>query len=316
MKRFTGIYTPIVTPFRSDDTLDEAGLISNVKRWMGTSLTGLVVLGSNGEAAQLDDTEADRIVDLVREHMSSDRPLIAGTGRESTRATIAATRRAAASGVDAVLVRTPSFFKSQMTTDVFVRHYTDVAEASPVPVLLYNVTMFTGVNLQADAVERLAVHPNIVGIKESGSDIAQIAEFVSRTPDDFTVLAGSATTFVHALCAGCDGAILALAALVPDACLELLTLIRQGRLDEARTLQRRLLPIAKSVGGTYGVPGLKAALHLLRFAGGWPRPPLRSVTPSIVDIIRGQLDALSVLPDPGESEDSPREHVDRPAALR
>ena len=271
MKRFTGIYTPIVTPFQPDDSLDEAGLVRNVQRWMGTSLTGLVVLGSNAEAAQLDDDECDRVVDLVREHVPSDRPLIAGTGRESTRATIAATRRAAAAGVDAVLVRTPSFFKSQMTADVFVRHYTDVAESSPIPLLLYNVTMFTGVNLQADAVERLAVHPNIVGIKESGSDIAQIAEFVSRTPDDFTVLAGSATTLVHALCAGCDGAILALAALVPDACNELLTLVRQSRLDEARTLQRQLLPIAKSVGGTYGVPGLKAALHLLGFAAGRPR---------------------------------------------
>ncbi len=316
MKRFTGIYTPIVTPFRSDDSLDEVGLAGNVKRWMNTSLTGLVVLGSNGEAAQLDDDECDRIVDLVREHVPVGRPLIAGTGRESTRATIAATRRAAASGVDAVLVRTPSFFKSQMTTDVFVRHYTDVAESSPVPVLLYNVTMFTGVNLQADAVERLAVHPNIIGMKESGGDIAQIAEYVSRTPDDFTVLAGSATTFVHALCAGCDGAVLALAALVPDECRELLTLIRQDRLDEARTLQRRLLPIAKSVGGTYGVPGLKAALHLLGFAGGSPRPPLRSVTPSIVDIIRGQLDALGVLADDGESKDSPRLTVDRPAVTR
>jgi len=316
MKRFTGIYTPIVTPFRSDDSLDEVGLAGNVKRWMNTSLTGLVVLGSNGEAAQLDDDECDRIVDLVREHVPAGRPLIAGTGRESTRATIAATRRAAAAGVDAVLVRTPSFFKSQMTSDVFVRHYTDVAEASPVPVLLYNVTMFTGVNLQADAVERLAVHPNIVGMKESGSDITQIAEYVSRTPDDFTVLAGSATTFMHALCAGCDGAILALAALVPDECLELLTLIRHDRLDEARTLQRRLLPIAKSVGGTYGVPGLKAALHLLGFSGGAPRPPLRSVTPSIVDIIRGQLDALGVRRDLRESNDSPLSSADQPAALR
>ena len=165
MKRFTGIYTPIITPFRSDDSLDEAGLVSNVKRWMSTSLTGLVVLGSNGEAAQLDDDEADRVVDLVREHVPRDRPLIAGTGRESTRATIAATRRAAAAGVDAALVRTPSFFKSQMTTDVFVRHYTEVADDSPVPVLLYNVSMFTGVNLQPDAVERLATHPNIVGMK-------------------------------------------------------------------------------------------------------------------------------------------------------
>jgi len=316
MKRFSGIYTPIVTPFRSDDTLDEAGLVSNVTRWMKTSLDGLVVLGSNGEAAQLDDVEADRIVDLVREHVPAHRPLIAGTGRESTRATIEATRRAAAGGVDAVLVRTPSFFKSQMTTDVFVRHYTEVAEASPVPVLLYNVSMFTGVNLQPDAVERLAVHPNIVGIKESGSDIAQIAEFVSRTPDDFTVLAGSATTFVHALCAGCDGAILALAALVPDACRELLTLVGEGRLDEARTLQQRLLPIAKSVGGTYGVPGLKAALHLLGFAGGPPRPPLRSVAPSIIDIIRGQLDALGLFSALGGSEDPPFGVAGKTAALR
>jgi 4-hydroxy-tetrahydrodipicolinate synthase len=306
MKRFTGIYTPIITPFRSDDTLDEQGLKNNVVKWMATSLTGLVVLGSNGEAAQLDDDEADRAVDIVREHMPGDRPLLAGTGRESTRATIAATQRAARAGVDAVLVRTPSFFKSQMTTDVFVRHYSEVADASPVPVLLYNVSMFTGVNLQPDAVERLAAHANIVGIKESGSDIGQIAELVERTPDDFTVLAGSATTFVHALCAGCDGAILALAALLPDSCLELMTLVRSGRLDEARTLQRRLLPIAKSVGGTYGVPGLKAAIHLLGFSGGPPRPPLRPAASSTIDIIRGQLDALGVLPDLRESYDAQR----------
>lgn len=296
MKRFTGIFTPIVTPFQSDDTLDETGLRRNVVKWMETSLDGLVVLGSNGEAPQLDDSEADRIVDIVREHVPAGRPLIAGTGRESTRATIAATMRAAAAGVDAVLVRTPAFFKAQMTTDVFVRHYVDVADVSPVPVLLYNVSMFTGVNLPADAVERLAVHPNIVGIKESGSDIAQIAEFVARTPEDFTVLAGSATTFVHALCAGCDGAILALAALVPDLCRQLLTLVSERQLDEASTLQRELMPIAKSVGGTYGVPGLKAALHLLGFAGGPPRPPLRPAAPSIIDLIRGQLDALGVLP--------------------
>lgn len=314
MKRFTGIYTPIVTPFLPDDTLDERGLRSNVGKWMATSLDGLVVLGSNGEAAQLDDSECNRIVDLVRAQMPADRPLIAGTGRESTRATIEATRRAAAAGVDAALVRTPSFFKSQMTTDVFVRHYTEVAEASPVPVLLYNVSMFTGVNLLPDAVERLALHPNIVGIKESGSDIGQIAELVARTPDDFTVLAGSATTFVHALCAGCDGAILALAALLPDPCRELMTLVHDGRLDEARTLQRRLLPIAKSVGGSYGVPGLKAAIHLLGFAGGPPRPPLRPAGPSTIDIIRGQLDALGVLSDVVGSHDS--RPADQSAVLR
>jgi 4-hydroxy-2-oxoglutarate aldolase len=295
MKRFSGIFTPIVTPFASDDSLDERALVSNIERWMDTRLTGLVVLGSNGEAAQLDDAEADRVIDLARQAVPRDRPLIAGTGRESTRATIVATRRAAAAGVDAVLVRTPSFFKAQMTTDVFVRHYGDVADSSPVPVLLYNVTMFTGVNLLPDAVERLAAHPNIVGLKESGSDIAQIAELVQRTPDDFTVLAGSATTFFQALCAGVDGAILAVAAILPDTCVRLAELVRDNRIAEARQLQRTLLPVARSVGGTHGVPGLKTALDLAGYTGGVPRPPLRPAPPAITETIRGQLEALGAL---------------------
>jgi 4-hydroxy-2-oxoglutarate aldolase len=293
MKRFTGVFTPIVTPFRTDDTIDEDALHRNVVRWMQTPLTGLVVLGSNGEAAQLDDEEADRVVEIVREHVPRDRPLIAGTGRESTKATIAATARAAAAGVDAVLVRTPSFFKSQMTVDVFVRHYTEVADASRVPVLLYNVSMFTGVNLQPDAVARLAAHPNIVGMKESGSDIGLISEYVSRTPDDFTVLAGSATTFFQALCAGCDGAILALASLLPEACVAMQSLVGGNRIDEARALQQRLMPLARSVGGLYGVPGLKAALDLIGYNGGVPRPPLRPVPTRIVDEISAQLAELA-----------------------
>ena len=293
MKRFAGIYTPIATPFRGDGALDESGLQRNVQRWMDTPLTGLVVLGSNGEAAQLDDDESDRIIEVVRKGVPRDRSLIVGTGRESTRATIAATLRATALGADAVLVRTPSFFKPQLTTDVFVRHYADVADAAPVPVLLYNVTLFTGVNLQPEAVERLAAHPNIVGIKESGSDIGQIAEHIARTPDGFTVLAGSATTLFHALCAGCDGAILALASLLPDECCELWSLVSANRIAEARALQRRLVPLARLVGGRYGVPGLKAALDLLGFAGGSPRLPLQPVSSTVVEEIRAQLELLS-----------------------
>jgi 4-hydroxy-2-oxoglutarate aldolase len=292
-KPFAGIFTPIVTPFTAGDEMDEGALRRNVARWMTTPLTGIVVLGSNGEAAQLDDVEADRIIDVVRAEVPANRPLIAGTGRESTRGTIAATRRAAHAGVDAVLVRTPSFFKAQMNSDVLVRHYTDVAEASPIPVLLYNVTMFTGVNMQADAVERLAVHPNIVGLKESGSDVGQIAEYVSRTPDDFTVLAGSATTLYHALCAGCDGAVLALAMLLPDECVRMRELVAARRLDEALVLQRQLLPIARSVGTAHGVAGLKAALDLTGYEGGLPRPPLRPAPQAVIDSITRQLRKLT-----------------------
>lgn len=292
--RFTGIFTPIITPFRADGELDELGARRNAARWMTTPLTGLVVLGSNGEAPQLEDAEADRMIDIVRAEVPRERSLIAGTGRESTSATVIATKRAAAAGVDAVLVRTPSFFKPQMTSEAFERHYLEVAEASPVPVLLYNVTLYTGVNLAPDVVSTLAEHPNVVGIKESGSDIGQIAEYVSRTPDDFAVLAGSAATLMHALCAGCDGAILALAALVPAEVARLQASVAAGQLAEARALQRRLMPLARSVGAQHGVPGLKAALELMGFAAGAPRPPLVSVRPQTIEILRAQLDALDV----------------------
>jgi 4-hydroxy-2-oxoglutarate aldolase len=307
MYRLDGVFTPITTPFRaSDGAFDDEAMRANVARWMATPLTGLVVLGSNGEAPQLDDDEADRVVSTVRACMPQGRPMLVGTGRESTRATIAATRRAASAGADAVLVRTPSFFKAQMTGDVLERHYRDVADAATVPVLLYNVTMFTGVTLPADSVARLAEHPNIVGMKESGSDIAYIADCIARTPAEFIMLAGSATTYFHALCAGCDGGVLALASLFPDACVRLRTLVAAGSLDEARQLQRRLTPIARSIGGTHGVAGLKAALDLTGFSGGPPRPPLRPAPSTVVDVIREQLEdlgALATAPSPTTTTD-------------
>lgn len=291
MKRFAGVFTPIVTPFDASDRVDESALRRNVSYWLTTPLTGLVVLGSNGEAAQLDEDESDRVVAVTRELIPRSRTLIAGTGRESTRATVAATRRAAALGVDAVIVRTPSFFKPQMTTEAFVGHYMEVANASPVPVLLYNVAMYTGVNLGSDAVERLASHPNIVGLKESGGDVGAIAEYVATTPDTFTVLAGSATTYFQALCAGCDGAVLALAALVPDACVRIRALVLEGRIESARALHRQLVPLARLVGSLHGVPGLKAALNMIGLSAGVPRPPLRPVEPAVADAIRRGLDA-------------------------
>jgi 4-hydroxy-2-oxoglutarate aldolase len=293
MRLLSGVFTPIVTPFANGD-IDEPGLRGNVKRWMQAPLTGLVVLGSSGEAPLLDDDEADRVIAAVRDTVPSDRVLIAGTGRESTKATIAATRRAAALGVDAVLVRTPSFFKPQMTKDAFVRHYTEVADASSVPLLLYNVTMYTGTNLPGDVVEDLSVHPNIVGIKESGSDVAHIAELVARTPDDFVVLAGSATTCFYAMCAGCHGAVLAVASIVPHMCVELWRLVRESRLAEARQIQSRITPLARLVGSTYGVAGLKVALDLLGYAAGAPRAPLQAVPAGIVDLIRRQLESLGI----------------------
>jgi 4-hydroxy-tetrahydrodipicolinate synthase len=283
-----GILPPIPTPFR-DDEVDLVSLKNNVARWMKTGLAGLVVLGSNGEAPLIEDEEAFRVLEAAREHVPGDRTFIAGAARESTRATIAAVRRAADAGADAVLVRTPSYFKSQMTGDVFVRHYTEVADASPVPVILYNVTIFTGVNLQPAAVARLAEHPNIVGVKESGGDIAQIGDLVAATPSDFEVIVGSAPTMYASFCVGAVGAVVAIASVVPDLCVKLYELFQQGRHAEAVALQRRLTPLARSVTGVYGAGGLKAALDLAGYVGGQPRRPLPPATPQAIEVIRGQL---------------------------
>src|SRR5262245_28937910 len=200
--KLSGVFAPIPTPFTSDDQIDTARLRAALSRWVARPLTGFIVLGSNGEAALMDDFEADRVIVAARDAVPGGRPFIVGTGRESTGAAVRAARRAAEHGADAVLVRTPGFFKSQMTTDAFVRHYTAVADASPVPILLYNFTALTGVTLLPAAVSRLATHPNIVGMKESGGDIAQIADVISGTPDGFAVLAGSTSTAYAAFCVG------------------------------------------------------------------------------------------------------------------
>ncbi len=284
-----GVFAPIPTPFDRDERLDFEKLGAACARWAASALSGVVVLGSTGEAILLDEDESDHLIAFTRERWPSGRPFIVGAGRESTVATIAAVRRAARLDADAVLVRTPGFYKSQMTNDAFVRHYAAVADASPVPVLLYNFTAVTGVNLSPVAVSRLAAHPNIIGVKESSGDIAQMTDLVAGTPDDFSVLAGSSTTFYSSLCIGAVGGVLALSCILPDACVRLFELTHEGRHAEAAALQHRLVPVAKLVGNLHGVPGLKAALQLAGCDVGVPRSPLAPVSAATVAALRDAL---------------------------
>ncbi len=285
----TGVFAPLPTPFDERDQVDAARLKAALSRWIASPLTGFVMLGTSGESGLLDDRECDRVIDLARGAVPRSRPLVAGTGRESTQATIRATTRAADLGVDAVLVRTPSFFKSRMTGEALYDYYRAVADAAPVPVVLYNFSAATGVNLAPDTVARLADHPNIVGIKESGSDIAQICDLVALMSPGFHVLAGSASTFHAALSAGVAGGILALAGLLPDACVRLFDLAAENRHEEAKTLQRQLLPVARLISTEYGVPGLKAALKILGYDVGEPRPPLVPVSNAANNMLRQAL---------------------------
>jgi 4-hydroxy-2-oxoglutarate aldolase len=288
---YSGIYPPAVTPFK-DDSVDTAALAHNTKRWMATGLRGVLALGSNGEAAFLDDDESELVVATMREHTPRDRVLLAGTGRQSTRATIAATKRAAKAGADAVLVLTPFYFKSHMTAAALIDHYRAVADASPVPVLLYNFTNVTGINLTPDTVATLAQHPNIVGQKDSNGDVGQVAAIVNRVPAEFPLLVGSASTLYPAMMVGAAGAIIAVANVVPEICVTLYGHVRAGRLDEARALQRRLTPLAVAVTATYGIAGLKATMEMAGYAGGEARMPLRPATAEAKAELARLYDAL------------------------
>jgi 4-hydroxy-2-oxoglutarate aldolase len=268
-----GILPPCATPFH-DDEIDLDGLRSNLRRAMRTGLRGVVILGSNGEAPFIDLDELERVVAAAREEVPSDRALIVGTGRQSTRQTKAACERAALAGADAVLVLTPSVFKAELTPDVLLRHYRTVADASRVPVLLYNHPGATGVNLTPALARALSEHANVIGIKESSGDVGVVSELVTQLPPSFPVVVGSAPTLYPSLVCGATGGVVAVANVVPELCVRLHALVRDGRHEEALALQRAITPLARAVTTTYGVPGLKLAMELAGYVGGAPRLPL------------------------------------------
>ena len=289
------VFPPMATVFSGGGGIDRSAIASNVTRWVAAGVGGVVALGSNGEAPLVEADEADDVIGAARAALPSDRVLIVGTGQESTRATLGATRRAAALGADAVLVRTPSYYKARMTPDALVRHYTAVADDAPVPVLLYNVPAVTGVNLTPETLGRLAMHPNIVGVKETGTDTAQLASYVAAAPATFAVIAGSAPTFYPSLAMGATGGILAVSCVVPELCVRLHQHFRAGRHHEARELQRQITPLARLVTTGFGVPGLKKAMDLAGYAGGDARAPLGQLSVEASADIAAALAALQTV---------------------
>jgi 4-hydroxy-2-oxoglutarate aldolase len=215
--------------------------------------------------------------------------MIAGTGCESTRETIALTRQAAQVGADAALVLTPHYYGSKMTPDCLVRHYQAVADASPIPILLYNVPGFTHVDVDAATIARAAHHPNVAGIKDSGGNLAKLADVVRLTGPDFQVLAGSAGFFLAGLAVGAVGGVLALANVAPQECIGIYRLFKAGQWDEAAELQRRMVPVNAAVTARFGVAGLKAAMDMLGYYGGPVRSPLLDLTGAERQALHGVL---------------------------
>ena len=295
MREIRGVIPPVITPFTESGEVDYAALVSNLARWNRTALAGYLILGSNSEFVYLSEEEKVRILEVTREHIPSGKVLIAGTGCEATQATITLTRRAADIGADAVMVVTPSYYKPHMRPHVLIEHYRRVADASPVPAFLYNVPIFTGIVLDPDVVGRLAEHGNIVGMKDSAGNMALFAQYLQVSPREFILFVGSGPVFLPALSLGARGGILAFANCAPEACLNLYSLFREGKLDEAREQQLKLLPAMQAVTTRFGIGGLKAAMDMVGLTGGWPRPPLLAPTGDERRVIRRALEESALL---------------------
>ncbi len=274
---FRGVFPPIATPFDAQGNVAHQALVENLERWNRYDLSGYVVLGSNGEAVYLIDDERARIWETARQAIPAGKLMIAGTGCESTRQTIELTLRAAQAGADAALVVTPHYYAGLMTSDVLIQHYVAVADASPIPVLIYNVPKFTQVDMAPAAIARAAQHPNIVGMKETGGNIAKIADTIRQCGPDFQLIAGAASFFFAGLALGAVGGVLALANIAPQKAIDIYRLFHAGQWDEAAELQRRVIPVNAAVTARYGIAGLKAALDMLGYYGGPVRAPLQDL---------------------------------------
>ena len=269
-----GIFPPITTPF-VDDNVAYDKLASNIEKWGKTGLKGFVVLGSNGEYVSLSEEEKRKVVETVVQAAPDHMSIIAGTGCESTRETIRLTADCAALGAHAALVVTPHYFGGKMTESALVKHYTAIADNSPIPIVLYNVPKFTHLNLGVNIVARLSQHPNIIGIKDSTGNVIQLGEFLPRVGSDFSVLVGTAGALYGGLSLGCAGGVLALANVAPEECVRIHELVQKGDHNGAQQIQLRMIPVNQAVTATYGVAGLKTALDLRGYFGGVPRAPLR-----------------------------------------
>jgi 4-hydroxy-2-oxoglutarate aldolase len=277
-----GILPPLVTPFHPDGALDLASFEANLESYAAEDLAGYVVLGSNGEAASLEEDEKLTLLRAARRRAGS-RLVIAGTGLESTRATIAFTAKAADTGADAALVLTPSSFKSQMTLEALRRHYEAVAEASPVSVMLYSFPAVTGLVFPLGLAAAVAGHPRIVGMKESSGDVGLLGRIVASVPASFSVACGSAPALYPSLCVGAAAGILAVANCAPRPAAALYRAFAASDHARARRLQEALTPLAVAVTATHGVAGLKAAVDLSGRRGGSVRAPLLPLPPAARD---------------------------------
>jgi 4-hydroxy-2-oxoglutarate aldolase len=291
-----GILAPLVTPFGEAGDLDLEGFGRNIRAHLAAGCCGVVVTGSTGEAALLDDAERNTLVERARSEVGSEHTLLVGTGSESTRATIARTRLAAERGADGVLVVAPHYYSDAMSAEALREHYVRVADESPVPVLLYTIPKYMHFSLLPDVVADLATHENIVGMKDSSGDAALFARYLESQSEYFRVLTGNGVLLCEALIMGAFGTILAASLFAPARSFDVWQAHQRGDNHAAMHAQTALTPLAQRIVGQMGIAGVKAALDRVGLVGGAPRPPLRPLAAPAKALLEELLRAAEPAP--------------------
>jgi 4-hydroxy-2-oxoglutarate aldolase len=273
--KIKGVLPPMVTPFDENDKVDYDKHVRNIEKWNEYDLAGYLVLGSNSETVYLTEEEKLKLIELTVKHKKPGKLVVAGTGMESTSATIDLTNKAADLGADCALIVTPFYYGGKMNDEALINFYTEVADNTRIPVMIYNVTKFTHVNISPKAVGVLCKHPNIIGMKDSSGNVSQLIDFKAAIGnEEFNLMIGTASIWYPALTLGVEGSVMALANCCPGECVDVQKEFETGNLEKARALYERVFPVNSAVTGKYGIAGLKHACDLLGFEGGYVRKPL------------------------------------------
>lgn len=291
-KKLAGIAAPITTPFVDEEVAYDR-LRDNVKKYSQTRLAGFFALGSNGESKCMTESEKLKVLEVVLQERAEHQIVMAGTGYESTKQTIAFSRDAAAMGADFVSIVTPSYFKKRLTDDAMIGYYTDVADALTIPVVAYNAPGFTGMTLSAGVIAKISRHPNVAGMKDTSQ--GNMSTYLSVAGEDFEILSGTVSTLFESMLLGAKGGVVSLANAFPAPCCELYQACTDLDLEKARRLHYLLINLNKSVSGSFGVAGVKYAMEVAGYHGGSPRLPLLPLTEEGRNSIRKAIEAAGLL---------------------
>jgi len=291
-----GVYPPLATPFKANEDIDFDKLHENMLKWNKIPFRGCVIGGSNGEYVGLSSEERVEVVRRVKADMPAGRIIIAGSSCEGTGLTIDMSKKMAAAGADVVLVLPPSYFKSSMTGAAMQKHFLAVADASPVPLVLYNMPANTGLDIPPEVCVACADHPNIIGLKDSGGDITRISSIIQQTKGKtFECLAGSAGFLYPALACGATGGVCAYANFAGAECCEIVNLFNAGKHAECCALNHKHIRANAAVTRKMGVPALKIAMEWCGYYGGPTRAPLLPLSDAQVKELRADMESSGLL---------------------